>query len=113
MCPVKAFVMNKYYPEQIRALPKFEGPFDAYKLAAEGCDVLFASYPAGISIDPHKHETDNVGIITRGELILTMDGKTERIAVGNWYHVPANKEHAARFEVETSEIELWFNESST
>ena len=105
--------MNKYYPEQIRALPKFEGPFDAYRLAAQDCDVLFASYPAGTVVDPHTHETDNVGVITQGELILTMDGKTERISVGEWYHVPANKEHAAKFEVETSEIELWFNERNT
>ena len=105
--------MNKHYPEQIRALPKFEGPFDAYRLAAHDCDVLFASYPAGTVVDPHTHETDNVGVITQGELILTMDGKTERISVGEWYHVPANKEHAAKFEVETSEIELWFNERNT
>jgi len=25
----------------------FPGPFDAFKLPAKGCDVLFASYPAG------------------------------------------------------------------
>lgn len=75
--------MSKYYPEQIRALPKFEGPFDAYKLAAQDCDVLFASYPAGTAIDPHIHETENVGVITQGELILIMDGKTERISAGS------------------------------
>jgi len=101
--------MSKHYPDQIRALPMFEGPFDAYKLEAQDCDVLFALYPAGTVIDFHTHETDNVGVITQGELILTMDGKTERLAVGEWYHVPANREHAAKFEVETSEIEFWFN----
>jgi len=104
--------MNTHYPEQIRALPEFEGSFDAYKLKAENCDVLFASYPPGTVIDSHTHETDNVGVITQGELILTMDGKTVRIPVGDWYHVPANKEHTAKFEVETSEIEFWFNESN-
>jgi hypothetical protein len=31
------------FPDQISRLPAFDGPFDAYKLAAEGCDVLFAS----------------------------------------------------------------------
>ncbi len=105
--------MNKHYPKQIRALPRFEGPFDAYKLGAKNCEVLFASYPPGTAIDPHTHETDNVGVITQGELILTMDGKSERIPVGGWYHVPANKEHAAKFEVATSEIEFWFNEDTT
>ena len=105
--------MSKYYPEQIRALPGFDGPFDARKLKAQNCDVLFASYPAGTVIDPHTHQTDNFGIIKQGELILNMDGKTERISVGNWYHVPANKEHSAKFEVETFEIEFWFNENNT
>ena len=74
--------MNKHYPEQIRALPQFEGPFDAYITKAEHCDILFASYPPGTVIDPHTHDTDNVGVITQGELILTMDGNTERIPVG-------------------------------
>ncbi len=48
--------------------PPFEGPFDAYRLAAEHCEVLFASYPAGTSIPPHTHETENYGVITEGEL---------------------------------------------
>ncbi len=100
--------MKKYYPKQIQELPRFEGPFDAYKLNAQNCDVLFASYPPDTMIDSHTHETDNVGIITQGELILTMDGKTERFSTGDWYHVPANTEHSAMFEVDTSEIEFWF-----
>jgi quercetin dioxygenase-like cupin family protein len=102
--------MNHRYPDKIRALPRFEGPFDAFKLAAENCEVLFASYPAGTQIAPHSHETENVGIITHGELILTMDGETQRYTAGNWYHIPANMEHAASFDVETQEIEFWFSE---
>ena len=96
------------YPERIKKLPLFDGRFDAYKLAAEQSDVLFASYPAGTEIPPHSHETDNYGVITRGELILTMDGEITRFGVGDWYHVPANKEHAANFAEETDEIEFWF-----
>ena len=101
------------YPERIRRLPPFEGPFEAYKLKAEDCDVLFASYPAGTVIPSHAHETDNVGVVTGGELILTMDGRTQRLCVGDWYHIPANKEHSAEFEVETSEIEFWFDVDNT
>jgi len=75
--------------------------------------VLFASYPPGTTIAPHVHDTDNVGIITQGELILTMDGKIERFSVGEWYQVPANVEHAAEFTVATSEIEFWFRVNQT
>ena len=96
------------YPDLINALPEYVGRFEARKLEAKDCDVLFASYPAGTVIEPHSHATDNVGIITHGELLLTMNGKTERIAAGEWYHVPANRPHSAEFPLDTAEIEFWF-----
>jgi hypothetical protein len=40
--------------------------------------------------------TNNVGIITKGALILTMNGTTRTFVTGEWYHVPADAEHAAR-----------------
>ncbi|MEM7019867.1 MAG: cupin domain-containing protein [Pseudomonadota bacterium] len=96
------------YPDKIRSLELYDGRFDAYKLAADNADVLFASYPANTSIPTHSHDTDNHGIIVRGELILHMNGKVTRYGVGDWYYVPANVEHAAEFAVETDEIEFWF-----
>ena len=96
------------YPEKIKRLPRYDGRFDAYILKAKDCDVLFASYPAGTEIPPHVHDTDNHGIITKGELLLTIDGITQKIGAGQWYSVPADVEHAARFDVETDEIEFWF-----
>ena len=96
------------FPDRIATLPPFEGPFDAHRLAADGCDVLFASYPAGTVIADHEHPTDNVGVITDGELILIVDGQETRYGVGQWYELAAGTVHAARFEVPTSEIELWF-----
>ncbi len=102
--------MAASYPDKIRSLPRFDGQFDAYRLAADGADVLFASYPAATDIAEHTHETDNYGVILRGELRLTIGGRTERIGAGQWYHVPAGAPHAARFDVETEEIEFWFHE---
>lgn len=98
-----------HFPELIRALPDFEGPFDAYRLEASGCEVLFASYPAGTTIEPHTHPTRNVGVITEGELLLTVDGEETRYGVGDWYFLDAEQEHSARFEAATSEIEVWFS----
>lgn len=99
---------NSHFPPIIRTLQEFDGPFDAFRLAAENCDVLFASYPAGTSIGSHTHDTENVGVITEGELQLTMHGKTDTLSVGDWYYVPAHQEHSARFDSNTSEIEFWF-----
>lgn len=97
-----------HFPKLLRDLPSFDGPFDAFRLAADDCDVLFASYPAGTDIAPHSHDTENVGVITQGQLILTMNGEETRYGPGDWYHVPMNAEHAARFDTDTSEIEFWF-----
>lgn len=98
-------------PQLISTLPKFAGPFDAHKLQAAGCDVLFASYPAGTTIAAHSHDTENVGIITKGSLLLTINGEEMRFTIGDWYHVPAKAEHAAHFEVDSSEIEFWFHQT--
>ncbi len=97
-----------HFPPEIVALPDFEGPFDAYRLQAEGCEVLFATYPAGTVIAPHTHPTNNVGVITKGQLILTIDDRVSTHAAGESYHVPAGVEHAARFDTDSAEIEFWF-----
>jgi quercetin dioxygenase-like cupin family protein len=101
-------VSKTEFPALIRALPNFEGPFDASRLAADGCEVLFATYPAGTVIAPHDHPTENCGVITKGELILIVDGEESRFGPGEWYHLAAGKQHAARFDVESAEIEFWF-----
>lgn len=97
-----------HFPSEIEALPDFDGPFDAHRLAASGCDVLFATYPAGTTIAPHTHDTNNVGVITKGQLILTIGGERTTYGPGDWYHVPAEVEHAAEFETDSAEIEFWF-----
>ena len=98
-----------HFPELICKLATFEGAFDAHQLSADGCAVLFASYPAGTNIDSHTHPTRNVGVITQGELTLTKGGEEQRYGVGEWYTVEANEKHSARFAVESSEIEFWFD----
>ena len=97
------------FPDRIQSLSPFAGPFDAYQLDATNCKVLFASYPAGTTIEPHTHPTENCGVITAGELILTVAGEERRYGPGDWYYLEPEQEHAARFEVETAEIEFWFD----
>ncbi len=96
------------FPEKIQSLERFSLRFEAFRLPAKDCDVLFGMYPAGTSIEPHRHDTDNWGVITKGELILDVGGEERRYGVGQWYHVAAGTEHSARFTVETEEIEFWF-----
>ena len=97
-----------HFPDKIQALPPYEGPFRAFRLAADGCQVLFASYPAGTTVEPHSHDTENCGVVTQGELILATNGSEHRLGPGDWYYLPVGQVHAARFEVATSEVEFWF-----
>jgi quercetin dioxygenase-like cupin family protein len=101
-------VVPQHFPAPIRTLPPFEGPFDAFRLEAQNCEVLFASYPAGTEIPSHSHESQNCGVITRGELILIIDDTEQRLGPGQWYSLAPGQLHAARFEVATSEVEFWF-----
>jgi quercetin dioxygenase-like cupin family protein len=38
-----------------------------------------------------------------------MNGEETRYKAGDWYHVPAQAIHAARFDETTSEIKFWFH----
>ena len=96
------------FPTKIRGLEPFSERFDAFRLRAEGAEVLFATHPAGTAIPPHDHETENLGVVTKGELILIRHGGEERYGPGDWYHLAPGETHAARFEVETEEIGFWF-----
>lgn len=97
-----------HFPERINRLPPFIGPCNARRLEAVGCQVLFASYPADHRIPAHHHETENVGVVTQGEMCLTLQGVERCYRVGQWYHVPAGAAHAARFAMPSSIIEFWF-----
>jgi quercetin dioxygenase-like cupin family protein len=106
---MRSFIVKwSEFPERIRALEKFSGRFQAFRLRAESCDVLFGTYPAGTRIEPHRHDTDNWGVITKGEMVIAMNGSETRYRPGDWYHIPAQAEHAARCDADTEEIEFWF-----
>jgi len=108
----KQFNMAGQYPDRIKALPLQIGKVDTsgkHKLEAKDCNILFANYKAGTSIPLHKHDNADIhGVVTKGEIILTLDGETKKYGVGDWYHIPINTGHATRFETETDEIEFWF-----
>ena len=102
--------MNQsHFSNEILALPIYKGRFDANKLTTDKVDIYFASYhPQGTEIDLHKHDTDNHGVVTQGQLILIVDNQEKIFDTGDWYYLPPNCVHAARFQQETSIIEFWF-----
>ena len=95
-------------PPRIRNFEPFSERFEALRLAARDCDVLFASHPAGTHIEAHIHDTENWGVITRGEMMLTIARRETCYAAGDWHHIAPRTPHAARCAVDTEEIEFWF-----
>jgi quercetin dioxygenase-like cupin family protein len=100
------------FPPRIRALEPYIGRFDAFRLRAQDCDVLFGTYPGGTRIERHTHPTDNWGVITKGEMVIAIEGTERRYAPGDWYHVPAEVEHSAYCDTDTEEVEFWFRVSA-
>ena len=81
--------MNQsHFSNEILALPIYKGRFDANKLTTDKVDIYFASYPQGTEIDLHKHDTDNHGVVTQGQLILIVDNQEKILiqAIGIIFH---------------------------
>ena len=96
------------FPPRIAELEPYIGRFKAVRLVAEGCEVLFGSYHDGTIIEPHCHATDNYGVITKGEMTITIDHDTTSYQSGDWYHVAAGDLHAAACRGDTEVVEFWF-----
>ena len=80
MCRVVAALMQTE-PANIQLL---DGKF-----GIPGVEGASMSVPevAGTVIDPHEHDTENVGVITAGELLLCTEGGEHRLGPGQWYHL--------------------------
>lgn len=96
------------FPDRIRALESIHKRFDAFRLEAKDCDVLFASYSAGSEIEPHSHETENWGVVIKGAIVIVCEGRERLYGSGEWYHVPRQALHSARCYVACETIEFWF-----
>jgi quercetin dioxygenase-like cupin family protein len=69
--------------------------------AAGGEQVLVCGveYDAGYGVGLHAHEhTEQVMVVTRGELELTVDGETRTLAAGDWAVINRGVEHSVRTE---------------
>jgi quercetin dioxygenase-like cupin family protein len=100
-------------PAPIRALPSITGavtgPLAAiHRLSADGCDVIFAAFTAGVEVPPHHHDTENATVMVSGQALLTTDEGERRIGPGEWYQTSPGQTHALRFEADTVQIELRF-----
>lgn len=59
-------------------------------------------------VETHKHETEQVGLVTKGSLVLVVAGEQRILTPGDTYRVPAGASHGARvFEDPAQVIAIW------
>lgn len=100
--------LSSILPASIRALPMAESEILAYRLAASGCEVLFAVGKAGQEQPWHHHDTDNATVIVSGETVILSAEGERRYGPGEWYLTRPGQRHAVRFPADTVQIELRF-----
>ena len=102
-------------------MPDARGPFrtwngresfefvDGVRLHAVGGEQVLlcrVTYEAGKHVPWHAHEhTEQVMVVTEGELELTVDGDTRRLRVGDWAIINRGIEHSVRTEIGAQFIE--------
>jgi quercetin dioxygenase-like cupin family protein len=61
--------------------------------------VCRVNYDPGFGVPTHTHErTEQVMVVTEGELILTVEDETRTLGVGDWAVINRGVEHAVRTE---------------
>ena len=63
---------------------------EGYTEIYEWDDVADYEYPS------HKHKTDTTLIVLRGDITVTIEGKTKKYSAGETVIVPAHKMHYAK-----------------
>lgn len=74
--------------------------FDAFaaSMKQQGFDqVVERTWRAHTTIEEHSHPFDARAVVVRGEMWLTVDGRTEHLLPGGTFELPANLPHAERY----------------
>jgi quercetin dioxygenase-like cupin family protein len=56
------------------------------------------------TIPPHSHPHEQLGMVVKGEMELTIGGETRAVKVGDVYVIPGDVEHAVRMGAEPCQV---------
>ena len=75
---------------------------------ADGATVAITDMAAKTVVESHKHPMEQIGVVTKGSLVMVIAGEQRILTPGDSYKVPANASHGARvFEEPTQVIDVW------
>jgi quercetin dioxygenase-like cupin family protein len=80
-------------------LHEFVPGVNIHAVGGEQVLVCRVNYDPGFGVPLHVHEhTEQVMVVTEGELELTVSGETRRLGVGDWAVINRGVEHSVRTE---------------
>ncbi|MFQ5978245.1 MAG: cupin domain-containing protein [Candidatus Heimdallarchaeota archaeon] len=97
------------YPTIIRRLPKADIPFpgiEGWLAQGEAFQVVYFEIKSPSSVAPHSHGAQ-FGIILKGEMSLTIEGKTLSYRKGDTYFIPTGAVHQAEFHTPAQTVDFF------
>jgi quercetin dioxygenase-like cupin family protein len=98
------------YPDVITALPKAIMQVKGIKarvLQGERHQLVFFEMEPNTKVPEHSHDYPQWGIMLKGKMRLTIDGKAYLIEKGDEYVIPTNAKHYATFLGKSRVIDLF------
>lgn len=65
---------------------------------AKGPHHMMLKFAGGFSADVHHHSSDHYGTVLSGTLVLTVDGKENKLPAGSYFSFKGSKAHATKCE---------------
>ena len=65
---------------------------------AKGASHFFLKFAPGFSAPVHHHTANHSGTVVAGTLVLTVDGKEQKLPAGSFFAFSGKKKHATRCE---------------
>lgn len=87
------------YPPMIEKLPDIDIPVPGVRgklFQGEAMQAVFFSLDTPGEIPPHQHQAQ-WGVVLEGEMLMTVDGVTQKFKKGDSYFIPAGATHSAKF----------------
>jgi quercetin dioxygenase-like cupin family protein len=101
------------YPDVIKALPEADMPFPGVKawiVQAPKHQLIFFEFEPTAVVPEHSHPYPQWGILLKGGMHLTVNGKTRIITEGQEYLIPAGAIHVVKKFLGTTRVIDFFSE---
>jgi len=101
---------NRMITYELNSIKEKE-PFPGCKVRfvhSENMTFAYWTFTAGATLPSHSHVHEQVGSIIQGEMDLTVDGETKRLAAGSVVVIPSNAKHSVKTITECYVVDVFY-----